>query len=49
MSNGAMRIVLSDNVGKSQADLNKAFKNQNEVAKKNKFSLKNPTSHNHSK
>lgn len=49
MSNGAMRIVLSENVGKSQEELNKAFANENEVAKKKKFPLKNTSEHNHSK
>jgi hypothetical protein len=49
MANGSSRIVLAETVNKSQAEINKAFANENEVAKKKKFPLKNPSEHNHSK
>jgi len=50
MSNGAMRVILSQNVGKSQEELNEAFKNENERVKNaKKFPSKSAKEHNHSK
>lgn len=49
-NNGATRTVLAKVQGKSQAEINKAFENQNvEAESVKKIPLKNPSEHNHSK
>ena len=52
MASGSSRIVLAKAQLKkeSQSEINKAFGNENEVAKNTKkIPLKNPSEHNHSK
>ncbi len=50
MATGASRLVLAKNVGKSQAELNADFKNENDVsAKIKKFPSRSAKEHNHSK